>query len=104
MRYLRSAADSKDANSRKHQDKKIPLNPSLQKGEDWQADPFFKGVGIRTKRDAVLAVAMAVLVGLVVSFAIEYLQAYLPSRDSSMRDLITNGMGTFIGAGVGSCI
>jgi len=25
-------------------------------------------------------------------------QAYLPSRDSSLRDLVTNVLGTFIGA------
>jgi hypothetical protein len=46
----------------------------------------------------VIAVILAVVAGLVVSFAIEYLQAYLPSRDSSMRDLVTNTAGTLIGA------
>jgi VanZ family protein len=45
-----------------------------------------------------VAVVLAVVAGLVVSFAIEYLQAYLPSRDSSLRDLITNVLGTAIGA------
>jgi VanZ family protein len=43
-------------------------------------------------------VLLAVIAGFVVSFAIEYLQAYLPARDSSLRDLITNILGTMIGA------
>jgi VanZ family protein len=45
-----------------------------------------------------VVVVLAVVAGFVVSFAIEYLQAYLPSRDSSMRDLITNTLSTLIGA------
>ena len=45
-----------------------------------------------------MAVGLAVVVGFGVSFAIEYLQAYLPSRDSSVRDLVTNTAGTMIGA------
>jgi hypothetical protein len=60
------------------------------------------GFGLRDQkkvnRDTVVAVVLAVVAGLVVSFAIEYLQAYLPSRDSSLRDLVTNTAGTLIGA------
>jgi VanZ family protein len=41
---------------------------------------------------------MAVAAGFVVSFGVEYLQAFLPSRDSSLRDLITNSAGTLIGS------
>ena len=55
------------------------------------------GEGIDKTRLAYIVI-LTVVVGFVVSFAIEWLQAYLPSRDSSMRDLITNGLGTFIGA------
>ena len=62
------------------------------KKENPPVSPFTKGGGL------VFTVGLAVLVGVGVSFAIEYLQAYLPSRDSSLRDLITNGIGTFIGA------
>jgi glycopeptide antibiotics resistance protein len=43
-------------------------------------------------------VFLTVLVGFGVSMAIELLQAYLPSRDSSLRDLVANTAGTLIGA------
>ena len=48
--------------------------------------------------NAVMALCMAVTAGSVVSFGVEYLQAFLPSRDSSLRDLITNSAGTLIGS------
>ena len=49
-------------------------------------------------KNAVMALGVAVAAGFVVSFGVEYLQAFLPSRDSSLRDLITNSAGTLIGS------
>ena len=68
-----------------------PPESPFMKGGGLEGGPFAKGGGI------VLAVILTVVAGFVVSFAIEYLQAYLPSRDSSLRDLVCNTMGTAIG-------
>ena len=46
------------------------------------------------------ALAAAGLAGCLLSFALEALQTYLPSRIPSNLDLVTNGLGTFAGAGL----
>jgi VanZ family protein len=44
------------------------------------------------------SIAWAIVVGGMTSFSIEFLQAYLPTRDSSYLDLINNILGTTLGA------
>jgi hypothetical protein len=49
------------------------------------------------------AVLATIVLGGVVSFTIEVLQSFLPTRDSGMTDIITNTLGTGIGAMLYSC-
>jgi len=44
------------------------------------------------------AALLSVILGLIVSLTIEILQAYIPTRDSGMTDVITNTLGSGIGA------
>lgn len=50
------------------------------------------------------AIITAVLAGFLVSLVIELLQVFLPTRDSSMLDLINNTVGSGIGAGIGAAM
>ena len=75
-----------------------PLSPFIKGGgKTGNGLPDRNGEGIDKKRLACI-VLLTVVAGFVVSLAIELLQAYLPSRDSSLRDLITNVLGTAMGA------
>jgi VanZ family protein len=60
-----------------------------------------QGAGRRSGLDGfsvVPAVVSAGTLGFCVSAAIEYLQVYLPSRDSSLFDVLANTLGTLVGA------
>jgi VanZ family protein len=58
---------------------------------------FFFVAYFSTVRSIRNAVAAAILLGFFTSLTIELLQAYLPTRDSGMNDLITNTFGTVLG-------
>jgi hypothetical protein len=51
----------------------------------------------RSGRPAYRALAMAISIATLLSLAIELLQVYLPSRDSSLSDLLTNILGAALG-------
>ncbi len=44
------------------------------------------------------AILYATLLGALLSFSIELMQAYIPQRASGITDIITNTLGTFLGA------
>jgi hypothetical protein len=58
---------------------------------------FFFCAYFATVRPWRRAATTAILLGAVISLTIEILQAYIPSRDSSMTDVITNTTGTVLG-------
>jgi VanZ family protein len=55
-----------------------------------------------TMRNRRIAILYATLAGGLLSFAIEVAQAYIPRRGSGMTDIITNTIGSAIGAGLAS--
>jgi VanZ family protein len=58
----------------------------------------------RSRRAVVGPVIVATIAGGALSFLMEGLQQFLPSRDASVMDLITNVFGTFIGAVLASFV
>lgn len=56
-------------------------------------------LGLRTRRAALITI----LVGALLSLNVEILQSFLPTRDSGMTDIITNSLGTALGAGLCRC-
>jgi len=59
---------------------------------------FFTATYFCSVRQVKGAVAIAVVLGFLTSLIIETLQAFLPTRDSGWNDLITNTVGTALGA------
>lgn len=56
------------------------------------------GLALRGKGKAVASIAGATVLGMLLSGMMEYLQLYLPGRASSNVDILSNSVGTMIGA------
>jgi VanZ family protein len=60
-------------------------------------------LAFRRRRPRAFAASAAIAFGFLLSVAMELLQVYLPSRDSSLLDVLTNTLGTAAGAGFAIC-
>jgi VanZ family protein len=61
-------------------------------------------LALRPLRRGTTAIALATCAGIILSMALEALQAYLPDRIPSNLDVLSNGAGTLIGAIVGNAL
>lgn len=59
---------------------------------------FLCGLLVNSSRRQCDAVLYATLSGFALSVCVEILQAYIPERGSGMTDILTNSLGTFVGA------
>lgn len=59
---------------------------------------FLVAVTLRARSSAAISVISGVLIGVLLSVTMEYLQMYLPARISSNTDILSNSIGTLIGA------
>jgi len=60
-------------------------------------------LALRRRRSRSLAAAAAIAFGFLLSVSMELLQVYVPGRDSSLLDVLTNTLGTAAGAGCAIC-
>jgi VanZ family protein len=56
------------------------------------------GLALRARFGAVSSVIISLLLGILLSAGMEYLQMYLPTRISSNMDMLSNGTGMLVGA------
>jgi hypothetical protein len=64
---------------------------------------FFFSVYLYSIRNTKRVLALTIALGFIVSLTIEVLQAFLPTRNSGMTDLITNTLGTGVGLLIYRC-
>jgi VanZ family protein len=60
-------------------------------------------LAFRTRRSRSLAASAAIAFGFLLSVSMELLQVYVPGRDTSLLDVLTNTLGTAAGAGFAIC-
>jgi glycopeptide antibiotics resistance protein len=67
----------------------IPLGLALSQ--------FFRGSNRERKRSLLHSISLALIAGAALSYSIEIVQLYMPSRDSAWDDVIANALGSLLG-------